>query len=284
VDKKYASIYLMGGFGNQLFQFCFAKSVENSNLKVYIDKTNYLLENKRINVDAENRDLIIPIEDFGFSNVPRYLNLIFFINNKLRNYSFRNYKFFPVGRYNDKNFKGTFKKYNQFVGYWQDINLIHENQDYLISKLSNNKIIANSLKSTPDSGSTMLHIRRRDYLNMKEELSIDYYEKALHKASKKIKNFNYDVFTDDKEWATSNNLFSDAKNIYSLSSSREDTIFTFSEMLKYENYIISNSTFSLIPAILSKSINKLVYAPTPWFKKSNKIIDYPTKWIGIENN
>ena len=110
MDKKYASIYLMGGFGNQLFQFCFAKSVENSNLKVYIDKTNYLLENKRINVDAENRDLIIPIEDFGFSNVPRYLNLIFFINNKLRNYSFRNYKFFPVGRYNDKNFKGCYSE------------------------------------------------------------------------------------------------------------------------------------------------------------------------------
>ena len=164
MNKKYASIYLMGGFGNQLFQFCFAKSLENSNLIVYIDKSNFLMKNKRINTDAENRDLIIPIENFGFSNVPKYLNLIFFINNKLRNYSFKNYKLFPVGRYNDKNFEGNYKKYNQFVGYWQNINLIYENKDYLISKLSNNKIIANSLESSSKSGSTMLHIRRRDYL------------------------------------------------------------------------------------------------------------------------
>ena len=232
MNKKYASIYLMGGFGNQLFQFCFAKSLENSNLIVYIDKSNFLMKNKRINTDAENRDLIIPIENFGFSNVPKYLNLIFFINNKLRNYSFKNYKLFPVGRYNDKNFEGNYKKYNQFVGYWQNINLIYENKDYLISKLSNNKIIANSLESSSKSGSTMLHIRRRDYLKMKEELSIDYYEKSLNKAKQNIKNFYYDVFTDDKEWVTKNNLFSDAKNIHSLSSSPEDTVITFSEMLK----------------------------------------------------
>jgi len=283
MDKKYASIYLMGGFGNQLFQFCFAKSLENSNLIVYIDKTNYLLENKRINVDAENRDLIMPIEDFGFSNVPRFLNLIFFINNKLRNYSFKNYKFFPVGRYNDKNFKSIFKKYNQFVGYWQDINLIYENRDFLISKLSNNRTIAKSLRKRPKVGSTMLHVRRKDYLNMKEELNIDYYKIAIDNASQKIKNFNFDVFTDDKEWVLQNDLFSNAKSINFLSSSIDDTIITFSKMLEYENYIISNSTFSLIPAILSKSEKKAVYAPTPWFRNSKKIINFPETWIGIEN-
>ena len=129
----------------------------------------------------------------------------------------------------------------------------------------------------------MLHVRRTDYLNMKEELNIDYYEKALYEANQNIKNFYYDVFTDDREWVTKNNLFSSAKNIHSLSSSAEDTLTTFSEMLKYENYIISNSTFSLIPAILSKNKNKVVYAPIPWFRNANKIIDYPSGWVGIEN-
>ena len=68
----------MGGFGNQIFQFSFAKSLENENLKVYIDKSNYLLKNKRINTAAENREIVLPIENFGFSDVPSYLNLIFF--------------------------------------------------------------------------------------------------------------------------------------------------------------------------------------------------------------
>ena len=55
------------------------------------------------------------------------------------------------------------------------------------------------------------------------------------------------------------------------------------KMLEYENYIISNSTFSLIPAILSKSEKKAVYVPTPWFRNSKKLINFPENWIGIEN-
>lgn len=283
MNKKFGSVYLMGGFGNQIFQFSFAKSLEKENLKVYIDKSNYLLKNKRINTAAENREIVLPIENFGFSDVPSYLNLIFFINNKLRKYSFKNYKFLPIGRYNDKNFNKSFKKYNQFVGYWQDINLIYENRDFLISKLSNNQTIAKSLSKRPKVGSTMLHVRRKDYLNMKEELNIDYYKIAIDNASQKIENFNFDVFTDDKEWVLQNNLFSNAKSINFLSSSIDDTIITFSKMLEYENYIISNSTFSLIPAILSKSEKKAVYVPTPWFRNSKKLINFPENWIGIEN-
>ncbi len=283
MNKKFGSIYLMGGFGNQIFQLSFAKSLENENLKVYIDKSNYLLKNKRINTAAENREIILPIENFGFSDVPSYLNLIFFINNKLRKYSFKNYKFLPIGRYNDKNFNKSFKKYNQFVGYWQDINLIYENKDFLISKLSNNQTIAKSFSKRPKIGSTMLHVRRKDYLNMKEELNIDYYKIAIDNASQKIENFNFDVFTDDKEWVLQNDLFSNAKKINSLSSSIDDTIITFSKMLEYENYIISNSTFSLIPAILSRSEEKAVYVPTPWFRNSKKLINFPENWIGIEN-
>ena len=76
MKNKIATIYLMGGFGNQLFQLCFAKSLENLGLKVYIDTDNYLKKNIRRDVDVENRELTLPIELYGFKKVPYYLKIL----------------------------------------------------------------------------------------------------------------------------------------------------------------------------------------------------------------
>ena len=99
----------------------------------------------------------------------------------------------------------------------------------------------------------MLHIRREDYLIMKEELKIDYYEKAIKEAMKEIPEFEYNIFTDDIDWVKKHKIFNSAKNVYYSSNSRIDTIKTFSKMLEHNNFIISNSTFSLIPAILKEN-------------------------------
>ena len=281
--KKYAVVYLMGGFGNQLFQLCFAKELEKRNLFVYIDTSNYLQKNKRKNIVAENRELTIPINNYDFKEAPSYLKIIFKLNNYLRNYSFKNYKFLPIGRYNDQNFKYQFKKYNQFVGYWQDIELIKSNEDFLKSKLSKNKYIQEAFENIPVTGSTALHVRRRDYLNMKEALNEDYYKESLIEAEKQIDNFFFDIYTDDEDWVKENKIFSNARNLYTSSSSVEDTIKTFANFLRYENYIISNSTFSLIPAILNKNNSNKTFVPNPWFRNTNKTMKYLKGWTLIKN-
>lgn len=283
MKNKIATIYLMGGFGNQLFQLCFAKSLENLGLKVYIDTDNYLKKNIRSDVDVENRELTLPIELYGFKKVPYYLKILLFLNNKLRNYSFKNSKFLPVGRFNDKNFNGDFKTINQFVGYWQDIDLINDYRDFLLSKLTQEPKINQSLIQEPIKGSTMIHVRRKDYLSMGEELGLDYYKISINLAKKNINNFYFDVFTDDKDWVLSSSIFSNARNIFYSSSTREDTISAFSEMIKYENFIISNSTFSLIPAMLGKSKDKNVFVPEPWFRNLQSFKNYPESWRRIKN-
>ena len=57
----------------------------------------------------------------------------------------------------------------------------------------------------------MVHVRRKDYLEMKEELSINYYKNAINIANKKIMNCQFDVFTDDFEWVKKQKLFNNAK-------------------------------------------------------------------------
>ena len=46
-------------------------------------------------------------------------------------------------------------------------------------------------------------------------------------------------------------------------------------MLSYENFIVGNSTFSLVPALLSNSKNKKIFVADPWFRNTNIDIEVP---------
>ena len=101
---------------------------------------------------------------------------------------------------------------------------------------------------------------------------------------KKIPEFEYNIFTDDINWIKKHKLFNSAKNVFYSSNSRIDTIKTFSEMLKHNNFIISNSTFSLIPAILKENETSKIISPFPWYRKSNKELNLKQNWIKLGNN
>ena len=55
-------------------------------------------------------------------------------------------------------------------------------------------------------------------------------------------------------------------------------------MSEYSNYIIANSSFSALAAYFSKSEDKKVIYPSPWWRKSNiRIKSIPDTWISIPN-
>jgi hypothetical protein len=106
---------------------------------------------------------------------------------------------------------------------------------------------------------TAVHIRRGDYLNLKQEyvqLGMDYYSKAMQMTATK----NYIIFSDDMAWCKANfqgdNItFSEGK------SPVEDLAL----MLSCEHTIIANSSFSWWGAYLNKNPSKIVIAPQRWF-------------------
>jgi len=173
---------------------------------------------------------------------------------------------------------------NFFVGYWQDINLILNNKDFLYSSLSRNALIKKGLDYQSKPGKTLLHIRRGDYLEMGEALSIEYYKNALRTADKEINEFEYEIFTDDIDWVKNHSVFHSANDIHYSSASKEDTINAFSRMLMNNNFIISNSTFSLLPAILKENATSKIISPFPWYRNSNKSINLRKQWIKLDNN
>ena len=120
-----------------------------------------------------------------------------------------------------------------------------------------------------------------DFVKLGWNLEISYYEKSLNLLKQKFNSINFDIFTDDKEWVTKQNIFLEAKNIFSQTSTHisgkddKKTINTFSQMLGYSNFIIGNSSFAFWAAFLKCTENSFITVPEPWFSNHK----HPTsKW------
>ena len=91
------------------------------------------------------------------------------------------------------------------------------------------------------------------------------------------------IFTDDHDLKIEdfksfnvNKLFNDKK---------DDVLETFKKMTQFQNFIISNSTFSFLAAFLGQEKNSTVYYPYPWMRNSNvQIKNFPKEWTQLTNN
>ena len=284
---KVSLIYLKGGLGNQLFQFAYANSLKSKKHKIIFNTETY--KNPEL-FNITKRELIFPIQHFGFTHSSSFM--IHFFNLLNKTFQSRTLKKFFVPKKNkifnyikDKDLD-EFKQNSLFTiydGYWQDYKYVNHSKKFLISSLSQNKLIFDAFQSPKVSGSTLIHIRRQDYLKLNQELDVEYYKRAIKKASDLIKDFDFTVFTDDFDWVNSHDIFNDAIKIYSPKSveTKKDILKTFSKMLRFENFIIANSSFSYMAAFLGSTTNSKVIYPDPWFKGRRKEISFDDKWINI---
>ena len=288
--KKEAIVDILGGFGNQLFQLSFANYLRSKDYKVLINLYNFRRVSKEKNSIITNRELMLPLEYFGFQEV-NYNNFIKYdlIDKlKLNNSNIiMSDKF--IGKnlswFNDTNLdlnKST--KFNRFTGYWQNLEILNKNKEFLIKGLSKNKQIREALDFKPLNGSTALHVRRTDYISMGENLNEEYYKSSIEYGKKNIKNFHYEIFTDDVTWVGKKDIFRDAEKVNPFIDNKENTITSFANMLKNENFIIANSSFSFFASFLKEAKDSKVLYPDPWFKKQPAKTLSKNIWIPIKNN
>ena len=286
--NKNGIVDIFGGFGNQIFQFCFANSLKNKNLSITINTRDFQRVAKENSPLLTARKLVLPVEYFEFDEATskefrsyKLKKLIYEskFTKKLTNQNI--YKSF-----NDKNYSDSeFKKFNRFTGNWQSLNVLIENKDFIKTSLSKNNILKDAIGSEVSNKETLLHVRRNDYIKFNEELNIEYYKKAFSIMRKKVTNFEYSVFTDDIDWVKKQKIFNDAKLIHTSSDKPLDVINTFSLMLKNYHFILANSTFSMLASFISQKTDSIIISPYPWFKKSNKdeLIDNKWNLIDVSN-
>lgn len=276
-------VKIVGGLGNQMFQYAYAKSLQQKGYEVKIDITAF--ETYKLHggyqLDKYEIDLKASIME---ENNEFYKNNIFFkILSKLGlNFSRRikeNSLLFnsELLKIEDNSYLDG---YFQCEKYFIDIREILLNQFVIKQVISNyTNEIENKIKDSKNSCS--LHIRRGDFVNSTNitihgTCDIKYYKKAMKYFEEKVGSINYFIFSDDIEWVKENLEVLNA--IYIESKEKRIPHEDIYLMRLCNHNIIANSTFSWWGAWLNQNENKIVIAPKRWFadeelyKKSRDIV------------
>ena len=258
---------IKGGLGNQLFQYAVGRAAalhhkaplkfDTTIFETYKLHNGYRLDQFAIQAEIAAENEIINLK--GRSNV------LFSALRKAGLVKRKSYFKEKRSSYFDAS---VFK--NNFVyldGYWQNELYFSDIRELLLRELSPNNSMNDLsfayLNSIKKSNSVSLHVRRGDYLNLKNinVLNVDYYMKAAEHIRKNVEKPTFFIFSDDLEWCKSCLTFL-GDCIY---VERTQTEIDDLKLMSFcQHNIIANSSFSWWGAWLNQNPNKTVIAPKGW--------------------
>jgi hypothetical protein len=287
---------LIGGLGNQMFQYAIARRLAIfHNVPLKLDTTEfrqyplrtYGLGHFKIQGEPATENEIARFKRTGIAAILFRLKIFpdfFKPYNKRRLLREQSFDFDPhiLLAPNDVYLEG----YWQSEKYFKDIEkIIH--QDFTLSGEPDNlnKQMAEKIKNCE---AVSLHIRRGDYVSNPVTTayhgicSEEYYQEAISKLESYVKNPHFFVFSDDMEWVKENLETGYPTTLMDFNGSEKD----YSDlhlMSLCQHHIIANSSFSWWGAWLSKYSEKIVIAPKKWFnvESINTHDLYPESWIKI---
>lgn len=282
-------VRIIGGLGNQMFQYAYARALKHkgyevkidiSSFKTYklhdgygLDKFNTVVE---VSKDAENKRYY---SDSVFSKILRKIgkkNRYFYVEDNLK--------------YNQNllNIKDNL----YIVGYFQSEKYFTDISDFILKDFTFKLPISNFCKDIASKinlckNSCSLHVRRGDFIdkdniNIHGSCSIEYYQKAMQYLEERKGKIKYFIFSDDIKWVRHNLKIANATYVTCKKSIVHEDMYLMSLC---SCNIIANSSFSWWGAWLNQNKNKIVIAPKTWFmdegleKQSSDIVC--KDWIKI---
>lgn len=264
---------LIGGLGNQLFQYAAAynlAAINNTELKIDLSEFElYKLHKYSLHHFSFPQKFITSDELNGLKEI------------KEKNYHY------------DDSFK-TFGNDIVLRGYWQSEGYFRESavelrdNFQLKSELSSKSLEVSELIKKVNSVS--LHIRRGDYAigtysdQILDQLDLAYYFRAIKEISENQKDIVFFIFSDDHEWVKEK-LNIDYPVMYVDHNNADANFEDLYLMSLCKHNIIANSSFSWWGAWFNKNQRKKVYAPQNWFNANVKNINdkdlIPLNWRKI---
>jgi len=293
-NTKITTINIIGGLGNQMFQYAFGYSVsKESNSKIKLEVSGFNSYNQRhyaldlFNV-KENSELK-PKYDFLINKInSKHNSLLSKVSSKLLRELLRFTKFYFQERERfvfDQNVFNI-KTNTFFYGYWQNEKYFKKYRKELL-EIFKLKGIHSQTKEYQQkiikSESVSLHIRRGDYLNsIHGTCDMKYYKQAVTEILKINKQANFFIFSDDISWVKNNLDFIDHKTLVLLESDIPDHEEMYL-MSQCKHNIIANSSFSWWGAWLNQNSDKKVIAPKKWFNSSTLDTKdlIPASWVRL---
>jgi hypothetical protein len=284
-------VRLMGGLGNQMFQYAAGRRLAYSlDVELKLDLTWFKQPDRRpYGLGAFNiMERMASPEDIRHLTLGRAA----FLQMAMR--KFLGFKFQPPKSYIKEesfSFDSSILSLNDSVyldGYWQNEKYFIDikptiRADFTLEAPPSERI-ESLTKTIASCDSVSIHIRRGDYL-LEDKIkfhglcSLDYYQRCVDIMIQSVSNPHFFVFSDDYQWAISN-LKLPYKTTY-LYPSNENLAFEDLWLIsKCKNHIIANSSFSWWGAWLSQNPSKIVIVPKKWFQiEENDWV--PPDWLRV---
>lgn len=276
------TIALLGGLGNQMFQYAFGFSLME---KYGVDvkySTAYLsggIKKYRLGIFGGMNVLLLEQESFKNRLTYRILNKL----GNERLHSLFNYRIQQGMDLVDVKPKNNMK----YIGYWQNEEYFKEFKGAIKSKFVLNVSLSDEYyayldKIENESTSVAVHFRKGDYLQHQDvytQCSNNYYSNAIEYIESRTINAKYFVFSDDIESAKINWPGDSSRTVFVKNTKADyEDLFLMS---KCNHNIIANSTFSWWGAYLGPENDRIICAPRKFFIKRQTF--YPRQWITFEN-
>ncbi len=286
---------LIGGLGNQMFQYAAGKALAlRHQVEVKVDTTslneaaNGKYTQRHFELDIFELPIAIANEKERSSFIKKsnrsWSNFIFKISNyfshslyaKENGSQFQpNYERFPTNTYLD----GFWQSEQYFIAYENDIR-----NTFLFNTAIRNKN-SDLAKKMNLANSVSLHVRRGDYIKNSAAnafhgtCSKGYYDQALAYLVERIERIELFIFSDDIDWCKT--TFQYAVPIHFVET--QDAASDLYLMSQCQHNIIANSSFSWWGAWLNNNSDKNVIAPKQWFADASVQTQdiVPKKWIRL---
>lgn len=293
-------VNLVGGLGNQMFQYAFGKSLsEERKIDVKFDLTDLLDRSSK--KDFTYREFELQIFE---ANVPiaSASDLHLFKSSSLSGLSLVYYKI--LGKINNAQWYNEAKYFEfdsqtlhtsystYFNGYWQNEKYFLKHEDvirrdftfkYPLSGLNEN--LSRQIKA---HNAVSLHVRRGDYVANSQIngvhgiCSLDYYQEAVNFIFNNVSDPHLYIFSDDPDWVRENMIF-EVPTTYISHNNGVNSFEDMRLMSLCKHNIIANSSFSWWGAWLNQNPGKIVVAPKQWMQVAE--INFsdliPEKWVRL---
>jgi hypothetical protein len=276
--KNIIIIRVLGGLGNQLFIYAFARY-----LSLELHRSVYVETRTGFFRDSYNRKYRLKKFNIQLNTCPWYLALYYPLRERfvtIAKFLYDDVTFINWIEFNS-NPEIAFDKIQKskktyLDGYWQYPIYFTEYENIIKKELSlKNKLNYQNIKMANTMSlcsSVAIHLRRVSYETL---LKLDYYLNAIHQIKSQIKDPVFFIFSDDIKWCQQNLKFEESFTFVEINP--HDEISELWLMSQCRNFIIANSTFSWWGAWLSSYASKIVIAP-----KNSPNYCYPNDWLIID--
>ena len=282
-------VKLIGGLGNQLFQYAAGLQLANNhNVPLKLD-ANAFKEYKLRKIDLQNFQLDYDLATDKEINSLKNESIWNGLKNRLLPYSYKSHYKEPYFHFNPSYYLLGSNVYLQ--GYFQSEKYFTAIKEQIHSKFKLKDDITVHLQSLANElnnkNSVSIHIRAGDYsLNKTADyhgiLSKEYYTKAIQIIKDKIPNAEFYLFSDEIEKAKM--VLTDQPIQIISRDVATNHLEDFYLMSQCKHNIIANSSFSWWATWLNPNPDKIVIAPKKWFNKGPQDTQdlFPSSWIQLD--